>query len=202
MVAVVKVRDRLLEHPVVYGAWQAPFAAQKFAPVERWLQQHDVRRVLDVGCGAGTNAPRFENADYVGIDINERYLESARARFPRAQFVHADLTRADLTALGSFDFVLINSFLHHVDDASVARILQQVSGLLAPSGRIHILELVLPERRSMARLMARLDRGRYRRPLDDWRKLFSATFAPEVVQPYFFGGRLWSMIHFQGRRRT
>lgn len=63
----MRARDRLLEHPAVYRAWQAPFAAQKFAPVERWLRTHEVQRVLDVGCGAGTNAGRFDGVDYVGL---------------------------------------------------------------------------------------------------------------------------------------
>jgi SAM-dependent methyltransferase len=73
--------ERILEHPAVYAAWQAPFASQKFAPVERHLAHHDVRRILDVGCGPGTNAPRFAGADYVGVDINERYLVIAREKF-------------------------------------------------------------------------------------------------------------------------
>lgn len=194
-------RDRLLEHPAVYGAWQAPFAAQKFAPVERWLRHHEIRRVLDVGCGAGTNAGRFDRVDYVGIDVNERYLQAARARF-RGRFIQADLTTTDLSPLGTFDLILINSFLHHVTDAEVERILAQVAGGLMTNGRIHILELVVPESRSLAWLMARLDRGRYARPLARWCELFGAAFEPEVIEPYFVGGRLWSMVHFQGRRRT
>ena len=197
----MRARDRLLEHPAVYGAWQAPFAAQKFAPVERWLREHEFRKVLDVGCGAGTNAGRFDQVEYVGIDVNERYLQAARARF-RGRFIQADLTTADLTSLGTFDVILINSFLHHLDDVAVERILAQAAGLLTANGRIHILELVLPEQRSVARLMAQLDRGQYPRPLERWRELFGAAFEPEVVEPYFLGGCLWSMVHFQGRRRA
>jgi hypothetical protein len=30
--ALTDARDRLMEHPAVYTVWQAPFAAQKFAP--------------------------------------------------------------------------------------------------------------------------------------------------------------------------
>jgi SAM-dependent methyltransferase len=198
-VAVIRARDRLLEHPAVYSAWQAPFAAQKFAPVERWLRSHDVRRVLDVGCGAGTNAARFAAVDYVGLDVNEQYLQAARARF-RGRFIQADLRTADLSSLGTFDLILINSFLHHVNDAEVERILTQAASLLSADGRIHILELVDPERTSLAWLMARLDRGRYARPLARWRELFAAVFEPEVVETYFAGGRLWWMVHFQGRR--
>ena len=194
-------RERLLEHPAVYSAWQAPFAAQKFAPVERWLRSHTVRRVLDVACGAGTNAEHFAAVDYVGIDVNERYLQAARARH-HGQFVKADLTHADLSSLGTFDMILANSFLHHVADADVERILTQLAGLLTPDGTMHILDLVLPERASLARMMARLDRGAYARPVDRWRELFTAAFEPVHFEPYYFGGRLWSMVYFQGRRRS
>ena len=194
-------RERLLEHPAVYSAWQAPFAAQKFAPVERWLRDHTIRRVLDVGCGAGTNAAHFSGADYVGVDLNERYLQAARARF-RGQFVQADLTSADLSSLGTFDMILANSFLHHVTDRDAERILAQLSPLLARDGTIHILDLVLPPRKSPAWMMARLDRGAYARPIERWRGLFGSAFAPILFEPYFFGGGLWSMVYFQGRRKS
>ena len=192
-------RERLMENPLVYSAWQAPFASQKFAPVERWLRDHKVRRVLDVGCGAGTNAGHFAGVDYVGVDVNERYLQAARAKF-RGEFVRADLTSADLSSLGTFDMVLANSFLHHVNDADAVRILAQLSPLLAPDGTIHILDLVLPAGKSLAWMMARLDRGQYARPVEHWRALFGAAFETIAFEPYFFGGPLWSMVYFQGRR--
>jgi SAM-dependent methyltransferase len=197
----VGVRDRLLEYPAVYSAWQAPFAAQKFAPVERWLREHDVRRVLDVGCGAGTNAEHFSDADYVGVDINERYLQTARTRF-RGRFVQADLTNTDLTSLGTFDMILANSFLHHVTDVDVERILARLPRVLSRDGTIHILDLVLPERKSLAWMMARLDRGSYARPIERWRTLFCAAFEPVSFEPYMFGGPLWSMVYFQGRCKS
>lgn len=194
-------RERLLELPAVYSAWQAPFAAQKFAPVERWLRDHTVGRVLDVGCGAGTNAARFAGCDYVGIDVNERYLQTAGAAF-RGRFVQADLTTCDLSSLGTFDMILANSFFHHVSDADVERILGQLSRLLSPDGTIHILDLVLPPRTSLAWMMARLDRGRYARPIEHWHTLFCAAFDQQLFEPYMFGGRLWSMVYFQGRGRS
>ncbi len=192
--------DTLLEHPAVYRTWQAPFAAQKFAPVERHIRNRKVRRVLDVGCGPGTNAQRFADADYVGIDINERYLAIARSK-GRGSFIRADLATAELSSLGTFDTVLINSFLHHLPDKAVDRILAQVRVLLEPSGQVHILELVLPPHMSPARMMARLDRGRYARPIESWRALFAAHFEPLVIEPYWFAGGLWAMVYFQGQSR-
>jgi SAM-dependent methyltransferase len=196
----MSLRERLLEQPWVYGAWQAPFAARKFRPVERAIASVDVRRVLDVGCGPGTNAGHFSHADYVGVDINERYLARARARHA-GRFVQADLATADLSGLGTFDAVLVNSFLHHLPDAAVDRLLSRVVRLLDPSGRIHVLELVLPGRWSMSKVMARLDRGRYARPLARWSEIFAAHFTPMMIEPYRLGPGLWSMVYFQGARK-
>jgi len=199
--ALTKTREWLLEHPAIYAAWQAPFVAKKFAPVEREIRQDTIRRVLDVGCGPGTNARRFEGADYVGIDINEKYLAIARSKH-QGRFIQADLMTADLSALGTFDAILVNSFLHHLPDASVQRILGQLAGRLEPTGKVHILELVLPERKSLAWIMAKLDRGNYPRSFASWRELLSDHFEPLVVEPFGFGGGLWAMIYFQGRVKT
>jgi ubiquinone/menaquinone biosynthesis C-methylase UbiE len=192
-----KVVDRLLEVPAVYAAWQAPFAAQKFAPVDRALRDRPARRVLDVGCGPGTNAARFATADYVGVDINEEYLEIARSKF-KGTFIAADLESVEAEALGQFDTILVNSVLHHLSDATVHRLLAQLTRRLGPEGRVHVLELVLPPRPTVARLMARLDRGKFPRPLADWRNLLGAHFAALTVEPYTLGPGLWDMVYFQG----
>jgi SAM-dependent methyltransferase len=199
--ALRAIVDRLLEHPAVYAAWQAPFVSSKFAPVERRLRALPVRRVLDVGCGPGTNARRFAGAEYVGVDINPRYLEIARATRP-GTFVEADIATADLSSLGTFDTILVNSFLHHLDDDAVSRTLQQLPRLLDADGRAHMLELVLPPRPSMASIMARLDRGRYARPVQAWLAIFGRHFETVDAEPYRYGGGLWSMIYFQGRARA
>ena len=192
--------DWVLEQPAVYSAWQAPFASQKFAPLERRLGENPIGRVLDVGCGPGTNAGRFAAADYVGVDINERYLQIARATYG-GRFIQADLECDDLSSLGVFDTIIVNSFLHHLDDDAVVRVLGQLHRLLNSDGRVHFLELVLPKRPSLARLMATLDRGRYARALDVWQAMFTSHFEPMVIEPYQFGCGLWAMVYFQGEPR-
>ncbi len=193
--------DWVMEQPWVYRLWQAPFAESKFSPVQRQLNGRIVRRVLDVGCGPGTNASRFLGTEYVGLDINEQYLKVGRARH-QGQFIHADLATADLSHLGRFDTILVNSFLHHLPDDAVERVLEGTAQLLEPNGRVHILELVLPDTTNLATLMARFDRGRHARSIEAWKALFERHFEPVALEEFVLGGWLWAMVYFQGGSRT
>lgn len=199
-------KSEILARPISYRLWQAPFAEAKFAPVLRHTDLSGVRRVLDVGCGPGTNAPLFAGLDYTGLDINERYIEYASSHHP-GKFVAQDATTLEVPAGERFDFVLVNSFLHHIPDPEVSRLLGHLRSVVAPDGHIHILELVLPPKPSLGRLLARLDRGDHARPLAHWRELLSESFEPEVFEPYPLGGArwaattLWNMVYFKGRPR-
>ena len=75
---VLKRLSSVMSHPTAYRLWQAPCAKAKFAPVVHHNDLTNIRRVLDVGCGPGTNARWFNHTDYLGIDINRNYVEWAR----------------------------------------------------------------------------------------------------------------------------
>jgi SAM-dependent methyltransferase len=193
----------ILENSLVYRTWQAPFARQKFLPLLRHNDLNRVRRVLDVACGPGTNAGYFERSDYVGIDLNERYIQDARRRYGR-KFIAVDARNYSAAPGDQFDFILVNSFLHHLNGEDVVRILTHLRTLLTEDGHIHILELVLPGKLSMSRLLARWDRGKFARPLPEWRAIFGGLFAEVVFEPYPVTGggtTLWNMIYFKGRRQ-
>jgi trans-aconitate methyltransferase len=194
---------RLMENTLAYRLWQAPFAERKLAPFLAHADLAHVRRVLDVGCGPGTNTAHFAGADYLGIDVNPAYIESARRRYGRT-FVVADVTRFEVSAGQHYDLILANSLFHHIDDADTKRILTHLATLLTEDGHVHILDLVLPAERSVARVLARADRGDYPRPLDEWHALFEGVFEPVLFEPYPLGVAglvMWNMIYFKGRAR-
>jgi SAM-dependent methyltransferase len=184
----LSLSGEMLERPLSYRLWQAPFAESKFSPVLRHNDLGRVRRVLDVGCGPGTNTHHFAGVDYLGIDLNEAYVDYAR-RLHGRDFEVADATEFEVPAGERFDFVLINSFLHHIDD----------------DGCIHVMELVLPPELSAGRALARLDRGDFARPLEHWRSLLGESFEEVVFEPYRLGiprwrrTTLWHMVYFKGR---
>jgi SAM-dependent methyltransferase len=199
----VKPYARLMEHTLAYRVWQAPFAERKLAPLFVHNDMRRVRRVLDVGCGPGTNTRHFANAEYLGIDFNPAYIESARKRYGR-DFVVADVTRYEVAPDERFDLILANSLFHHIDTASTRRILAHLATLLSDDGHVHIFDLVLPKGPSISRFLARADRGEYPRPIEEWRELFSFAFEPVVFEPYPLGAAgmtLWNMIYFKGRAR-
>ncbi|MCW5890183.1 MAG: class I SAM-dependent methyltransferase [bacterium] len=196
--------DRLLEHETVYRLWQGPFVEGKLDAVRAHTDLGRVRRVLDVGCGPGSNTPHFHHADYTGLDVNPRYTAWAAARYG-PHFVTADAVSFVPRAGARFDCILVNSFLHHVDTDGVSRILRRLAGLLDADGHVHVIDLVLPERSGLPRLMARLDRGRFPRPLAAWRALFAEAFEPVVVEPFplgIGGVTLWELVYLKGRPRT
>jgi SAM-dependent methyltransferase len=199
----MKVHARLMENTLAYRVWQAPFAERKLAPLFAHNDVARARRVLDVGCGPGTNTHHFASADYLGIDFNPAYIESARRRHGR-EFIVADVTKYEVPADRRFDLILANSLFHHIDDASTRRILAHLATLVSHDGHIHIMDLVLPPAPSVSRFLARADRGDYPRPLEEWRDLFTSTFEPVVFEPYPLGAggvTLWNMVYFKGRAR-
>ena len=150
--------------------------------------------------GPGTNTALFANVDYTGMDINPAYIRQAQRRF-RRNFVVADVTRYRVSSAERYDFIFVNSLLHHLPDDAVHDLLQHLSTLLTTDGRIHILELVLPEQPFLARKMAQWDRGKYARPLAQWELLFRSAFQTTLFEPYpvrVAGLEALSMVYFKG----
>src|SRR5207248_8165202 len=104
----MKPLSRIMELTHAYRLWQAPFVDAKFAPILAHNDIRRVRRVLDVGCGPGTNAHLFSGVSYVGIDHNPSYIAYARNRF-KGNFVVADATTYEVESTERFDFILANS---------------------------------------------------------------------------------------------
>lgn len=88
----------------------------KFAEFERW----NGRRVLEIGCGIGTDAVNFARAgaDYTGIELSPASLELARKRFAifdlSGVFCTGNAERlAELVPAKNFDLVYSFGVIHH-----------------------------------------------------------------------------------------
>jgi SAM-dependent methyltransferase len=97
------------------------------------------RRVLDFGCGGGWQAAALarEGAAFVlGVDTNERTLESARALRARLGLDPARLDFATCVApdAGTFDVVVSQNAMEHFGDP--AGVLRAMRAAMAPGGRL------------------------------------------------------------------
>jgi ubiquinone/menaquinone biosynthesis C-methylase UbiE len=128
-------------------------------------------RTLDLGCGPGTFADVFAGGDYVGVDLDAGYIDHARRTRP-GTFVVADARALELPA-ERFDQVLIHGLFRHLTEADVRSVLAEVRRVVAPGGRVLLVEDIAPVSRAnvIGRLMRRLDPVTERRPADDYERL-------------------------------
>jgi ubiquinone/menaquinone biosynthesis C-methylase UbiE len=95
-------------------------------------------RVLEIGCGLGTDGAQFAlaGADYTGIDLTEAAIELAKRRFELFQlpgtFRTADAENLDF-ADESFDLVYSHGVLHHTPDIAAA--VREIHRVLRQGGR-------------------------------------------------------------------
>jgi len=95
-------------------------------------------RVLEIGCGLGTDGVQFAKAgaDYTGVDLTDAAIELARKRFElsalRGELRVSDAENLDF-ADESFDLVYSHGVLHHTPD--IARAVSEIHRVLKPEGR-------------------------------------------------------------------
>jgi SAM-dependent methyltransferase len=110
------------------------------------LRQENVlapARILDAGCGWGTNLIALSRAGYVveGLDVSRRALELIDA--PDRRLIEADLTRKLPTVQRPFRAVLALDVIEHVDDDR--GVIERLAELVGPGGTVIVSVPALPE---------------------------------------------------------
>lgn len=106
-----------------------------FAEFERWRGA----KVLEVGCGIGTDATNFARAgaDYTGVDLSQASLELARKRFDIFG-LEGDLRLCNGEELSkefaanTFDFVYSFGVIHHTPDQRA--VIEDIRKVIKPDG--------------------------------------------------------------------
>jgi SAM-dependent methyltransferase len=121
---------------------QHRYAKEWHIPEAAGFDKTNGLRVLEIGCGLGTDGAQFAKAgaDYTGVDLTEAAVNLARRRFELFN-LPGDFHIADAEALDfaddSFDLVYSHGVLHHTPDTAGA--IREIHRVLRPGGRAVIM---------------------------------------------------------------
>jgi SAM-dependent methyltransferase len=112
----------------------------EFADFARWRE----KRVLEIGCGLGTDAANFARAgaEYTGVELSKVSLDLARRRFDvfglKGTFVHCNAEElAEHVREGSFDLVYSFGVIHHTPNPDA--VIRQARQVIRPNGEFRLM---------------------------------------------------------------
>ncbi len=135
--------------PLLYDAMMAVAEATGFRSWRKQLVAGARGRVLDVGCGTGRNLPLYAaGIEVVGCDLRVELLLAARRRAPDRPLV---LASAEALPFADRSFDTVVSGLVFCSVGEPRRGLAELRRVLAPAGRLRMLEHVRSRRPGFAR---------------------------------------------------
>jgi 2-polyprenyl-3-methyl-5-hydroxy-6-metoxy-1,4-benzoquinol methylase len=177
-----KIGDLTTRFPIIFD-WSQFIILANYRKIKGYLDQAFPENLkgktcLDIGCGVGGLYSYFKSrgADYVGIDINPRYLEYAKKKHGE----HFHLAGAcDIESLGrKFDLILVNDVFHHLSDQEAATTLEQASRILNQNGKYFVHDAIpAREEDRVGRFLQAQDATSERfRDLETLKQMFSKNF--------------------------
>jgi len=87
--------------------------------VKKYIRPKEGDKILDIGCGTADILLHLPSVEYVGLDLNEAYINYAKKRFGHKGIFLA--TKVDRKTINEFslhdlDIVLATGLLHHLND--------------------------------------------------------------------------------------
>ncbi len=103
-------------------------------------------RVLELGCGGGANlvpmAFHLPASEFVGVDLSERHVRTARASIDGLALDNVRVEHADIRAIdeswGTFDYIVCHGVFSWVADDVKRKILDVAARTLAPHGILYV----------------------------------------------------------------
>ncbi len=99
------------------------------------LRKISAKKILEIGCASGDDAVEYSKycSNYTGLDISDGAIKNCIDRgLPNASFICSDGHNIPFED-SSFDCVIVNCLLHHMD---FENILREISRVLRSDGRL------------------------------------------------------------------
>jgi len=178
---------RIFSAAPIYDAAQRIIGADRFVRVVtgQHVRAAATDCVVDIGCGTAEIRRSLDVAEYIGIEPNESYANTAASRLATPdRVVHSGVDDPDLAAQlpTSCDIVTLIGVLHHLDDRIAHQALDLAKRLIGNHGRVVSADptLVAGQHR-VSRALVERDRGQNVRSPDDVEALFAIHFGSVAV---------------------
>lgn len=176
---------RILDRAGVYDAVQKLLlrSGSRERYVREFVRPFPGCRILDIGCGPAeilACLPQSIGA-YVGFDMNPDYVAAAQQRWGgRGRFHCAKVEATSVESRDTYDIVLANGIIHHLDDKEAQHLFQIGHQVLRPGGWLVTYDNVHVEKQHwFARWLIARDRGQAVRTRAGYEALARASF-PQI----------------------
>lgn len=155
-----KIFYKILEIPFVHNFVQMVLSISRKKVeklTEKIILDNCRGQILDLGCGTRRYAHLFSK-DYTGLDIIRKYLGNHK-NFGN-HFICGDASSLPFRKT-SFNSIFTVGFFHHLDSKTTLQVFKEINRILAPNGKILIIDAFWPERKCdlLGYLLIGLDRG-------------------------------------------
>ena len=190
-------------HAHIYDLTRWAFLFGRRKLVRRVAQLGTPRRILEIGCGTGSNlaqmALAFPEAEITGIDLSEDMLQKAKRKLlkhgVRVRLINRTYD-APFSPEAPFDVIFISYCLSMINPG-FEQVLRDCADDLSPSGYIAIVDFHASSSKWFKQWMS-LNHVRMEEQISH--SLTSLSYVPERVQTSKAFGGLWDYLVYVGRK--
>ena len=141
---------------------------------EEYVKCKENAKVLDIGCGTSSIIEFLPtSASYTGIDISQAYIDKAIKKHSgrNRRWIRFDIGNIENSEIfdSSYDVVMMNGVLHHIDDRNIRYLSKVVPSLLSAHGRFVSIDCAYTDSQSwLGSFLASKDRGKFVRRSEEY----------------------------------
>lgn len=179
------VLHKLLEIPIIFQI-QQKVCNNYDAVLEEFSDylKSSKKSIIEIGCSTANCASEIidmKNNYYVGVDLDQNYIERAKKNAPYGNFFSMDARKLSFES-EKFDIAVFNGVIHHMDDNLIISCLSEVKRVLKDNGKVLISEPVY-SKNLLSTFLLNMDRGKYIRKHEEYKQLFKDF---NIIREQFF----------------
>ncbi len=181
---IQKAITLIFENPKIFKFFQERLLPKKYTKFKKELVKKyaDMNAyIVDFACGIGNMSEAIPDHidSYVGIDINEKSIETAKKLYPKRRFIVVE--KGEIPIKEKVGTIICFSIFHHLSNEELERALIQFKKVLISGGKVIITDQVpwRNQKTLLNKLMVRCDIGNFCRTPEEFREYFKRYFTIE-----------------------